>query len=110
MAIPPGHAEGVATRPALSSRERWMIRGVLGVVAVLAIVLVVSIVTAGKSSAHGCIYATIPGPVGAQEVDQCGARARETCRSAAAPGQFTPQAARVVEQQCRKAGLPVGGG
>jgi hypothetical protein len=109
MAMPPRHGEGVATRPALSSRERWMIRGVLAVVAVLAIVLVVSIATVGKSSARGCIYATIPGPVGAQEIDQCGARARETCRSAAAPGEFTPQAAQVVERQCRKAGLPVAG-
>lgn len=109
MAIPPGQAEGVASRPALSSRERWMIRGVLVVVAVLAIVLVVALVTAGKSSARGCIYATIPGPVGAQQVDQCGARARETCRTVFAPGEFTPQAAQVVERECRKAGLPVGG-
>jgi hypothetical protein len=109
MVMPPGHGQAAAIRRALSSRERWMIRAVLAVVAVLAIVLVVSIVTAAKSSARGCIYATIPGPVGAQEVDQCGARARETCRSAAAPGEFTPQAAQVVAQQCRKAGLPVGG-
>jgi hypothetical protein len=85
-----------------------MVRGVLAVVAVLAVVLAVSLATSGKSSANGCIYATIPGPVGAQEVNQCGSRARETCRSAAAPGEFTPQAARVIEAQCRKAGLPVG--
>ena len=109
MVMPPGHVQTDAIRRALSSRERWMVRSVLGVVAVLAVLLVVSIVSGGKSSANGCIYATIPGPVGAQEINQCGTRARETCRTAAAPGEFTSQAAAVVERQCRKAGLPVGG-
>jgi hypothetical protein len=109
MVMPPGHAEAVGPRRALSRRERWLIRGVLAVVAVLAVVLAVSIATSGKSSANGCIYATIPGPVGAQEVNQCGSRARETCRSATAAGAFTAQAAGVIAQQCRKAGLPVGG-
>lgn len=108
MVMPPEHAEPLIARRPLSGRERWMIRAVLGVVAVLVVVVVVAIVTAGKSSGNGCIYATIPGPVGAQEVDQCGRRARDTCRSAATPGTFTPQAAQVIEQQCRKAGLPVG--
>jgi hypothetical protein len=109
MVMPPGHADAIGVRRALSGRERWLIRGVLGVVAVLAVVLAVSIATSGRSSANGCIYATIPGPVGAQQVDQCGSRARETCQSAAEPGAFTAQAAQVIEQQCRKAGLPVGG-
>lgn len=109
MVMPPGHVQEAPVRRVLSSRERWMVGGVVGMVAVVAVVVVISIVIAGKSSAHGCIYATIPGPVGAQEVNQCGARARETCRSAAAPGEFTPQAAGVIAQQCRKAGLAVGG-
>jgi hypothetical protein len=85
-----------------------MIRGVLAVVALGAVILAVAIATAGTSSAHGCIRATIPGPVGAQEINQCGSEARATCQTAAAPGSFTPQAARVIEQQCRRAGLPVG--
>jgi hypothetical protein len=86
-----------------------MVRIVLGAVAALVIVLVVAIGIAGKSSAHGCIHATIAGPVGAQEIDQCGAQARSTCLTANTSGTFAPQAARVIEQQCRKAGLPVGG-
>jgi hypothetical protein len=109
MPLPLGHAERVAAGRTLSRRETWLIRGVVAVVAVLVIVLAVALGTAGSSSAHGCIHATIPGPVGAQEVDQCGAQARATCQSAAAPGTFTAQAARVIEQECRKAGLPVGG-
>jgi len=108
MVMPLGEEGAVVARRGLSGRERWMIRGVLGVVAVLAVVLAVAIATAGRSSARGCIYATIPGPVGAQEVNQCGAQARATCQTALAPGTFAPQAARVIARECRRAGLPVG--
>jgi hypothetical protein len=109
MPLPLGHAQEVAARRALSRREKWLIRGVVAAVAVLAVVLAVSLGTAGSSSAHGCIHATIPGPVGAQEINQCGAQARATCQSAAAPGAFTAQASGVLERECRKAGLPIGG-
>ncbi len=108
MVMPPGQVQPVDVRRALSRRERWMIRGVLGVVAVLAVALAVAIASAGKSSGHGCIYATIPGPVGAQEVNQCGSAARATCQSVTAPGAYTAQAARVIERECRKAGLATG--
>lgn len=85
-----------------------MLGGVLGVVAALVVVLVISFVSAGPSSGHGCIYATIPGAVGAQQVHECGATARATCRSVYAPGAFTRQAATAVAAECRKAGLSVG--
>lgn len=108
MVLPPGHADAIASRRALSRRERRLVGAVLAVVAVLLVVVVVAVASAGKSSASGCIHATIPGPVGAQEIDQCGAQARATCASAASPGAFTTPAARVIEAQCRKARLPVG--
>ena len=92
----------------ISKREKWMVGGVLGVLVALAVVLVISFVTAGPSSRHGCIYANIPGAVGAEQVHQCGATARETCRSVNAPGAYTPQAAQTLAVQCRKAGLAVG--
>ncbi len=85
-----------------------MLRGVLATLAAVAIALGISIGTAGKSSGHGCIYATIAGDVGAQEVYQCGAGARATCQSVRTPGAFTPQAASTVANECRKAGLSVG--
>ena len=85
-----------------------MIGGALASVAILAIVLVISIGTAGKRSVHGCIYATIAGDVGAQEVYQCGSQARETCATVRSSGAFTPQAASTVANECRKAGLAVG--
>jgi hypothetical protein len=85
-----------------------MIGGVLGVVAALAVVLVISFVSSGPSSGHGCIYANIPGAVGAQQVHECGPTARDTCRSLGAPGAYTRQAAQTLAVQCRKAGLSVG--
>jgi hypothetical protein len=96
-----------ATLRRLSRRERWMVGGVLGIVAVLAVVLVISFVSSGPSSGHGCIYATIPGVVGAEQVHQCGDSARATCRSVNAPGAYPVQAARTIATECRKAGLPV---
>src|SRR5947209_1951744 len=91
----------------LSRREKWMVAGVLGVVAALVVVLVISFVSSGPSSGNGCIYATIPGAVGAEQVHDCGATARQTCRSVNAPGAYTRQAAQTLAVQCRKAGLRV---
>jgi hypothetical protein len=108
LILPLGHAQAVARRRSLTGRERWMIGAVLGAMAVVAVVLVISIATAGKTSAHGCIYATIPGAVGAQEVNECGGQARSTCQSTTTPGAYTPQAARSIAAECRKAGLPTG--
>jgi hypothetical protein len=104
LILPPGHGIGRG----LSRRERWMIGGVLGVIAALAVVLVISLISAGPSSGHGCIYATIPGAVGAEQVHECGADARATCSSVNAPGAYTPPAAHTLTLECRKAGLPVG--
>lgn len=104
MVMPPQ----TATLPRLSKRERWMVGGVLGVVAVIAVVLVISFVSSTPSSSNGCIYATIPGAVGAEQIHECGATAHATCQSVNAPGAYAPQAARTIAAACRKAGLPVG--
>lgn len=108
MVLPPGHAQTLAAPRQLSRREKRLIAGVLAVVAAIVLVLAVSISVGGQASAHGCIHATVPGAVGAQEIDQCGAQARATCQSAERPGSFTPGSARVIAAECRKAGLPVG--
>jgi len=102
MVMPPDQA--VVRR--LSKREKWMIGGVLVVVAAILVVLVISFASSGPSSSNGCIYATIPGAVGAEQVHQCGATARATCQSVHAA--YTAQAAQTIAAECRKAGLPVG--
>jgi hypothetical protein len=83
-----------------------MIGGVLGVVAALAVVLIISFASSGPNSGSGCIYATVPGVVGAQQIHECGATARATCQSVNVA--YPPQAAQTIAAQCRKAGLPVG--
>jgi hypothetical protein len=108
LIIPPGHAETVRVSWRPSTREKWMIGGVLGVVAALLVVLVISIASSGPSSKSGCIYATIPAATGAQQVHECGATARSTCATVLTPGAYTAQAAQTLAAECRKAGLRVG--
>jgi hypothetical protein len=108
MPLPSGHAQTLQARRSLSRREHWIIGGVLATVAAVAIALVISIGTAGPSSAHGCIYATVPGPVGAVQVNECGRNAASTCSTVEAPGAYAPGAARTIAAECRKAGLRVG--
>jgi hypothetical protein len=108
LILPPGHAETVGARRPLSVREKWILSGVLAVVAAIAIAIVISLATAGKSSSHGCIRATIPGAVGAGQISQCGAAARSTCATVYRPGAYAPASARTIAAECRKAGLPVG--
>jgi hypothetical protein len=108
LILPPGHAETVRVRRAITRREKRMIGALLAVVAGLLIALVLSLTIGGHSSRNGCIYATIPAATGAQQINQCGATARATCESATAPGAFTAAASRTIVAECRKAGLPVG--
>jgi hypothetical protein len=52
--------------------------------------------------APGCIYAIVPGVMGAAPVDACGARARRICASNAS---LTDPGARAIEASCRQAGI-----
>jgi hypothetical protein len=83
-----------------------MVGGVLGAVLALVLVLVISLSSGGPTSTHGCIYATIQGDVGAQQINQCG----DTCQSVHAPGAYAAPAADTIAAECRKAGLAVGSG
>ncbi|HEY1590470.1 MAG TPA: hypothetical protein VGF81_01660 [Solirubrobacteraceae bacterium] len=105
--MPAGHVQTLQVRRGLSRRERWMIGAVLATVAAVAIALAVSLATAGPSSARGCIHATLPGVVGAVQVNECGASARSICASVYAPGAYAPGAAQTLAGECRKAGLPI---
>jgi hypothetical protein len=88
----------------LTSRERNVALSAVAitVIAILALVLA----TAGDSRpdpAPGCIYAIVPGAMGAQPIDACGTRARLTCQKRAG---LTDPGSRVVQESCRRAGLP----
>ena len=85
-----------------------MIRGVVAVTAAIIVAVVIALATSGRTSSHGCIYATVPAATGAEDISQCGAAAEATCGSVRTPGAYTTQAAQVIAAQCRKAGLAVG--
>jgi hypothetical protein len=87
---------------------KWMVRAVLGTVAILAAAVAVSFIASGAGSRHGCIAATIPYSLGGQQLNQCGAAARQTCAAVGTAAGFTGEAGRAVATECRKAGLPVG--
>jgi hypothetical protein len=108
MILPPSHAETITQRRSLTSRERWMIRGVLGLLAVGAVLLVISLATAGHKSARGCVSVGLAYSTGGAQVYRCGDSARQLCRSVNQPGGTTGGAARSLAIECRKAGLPIG--
>ena len=108
MILPPGHAQQVSQRRALTTRERWMIRGVLGVVGLVAVALVISFATGTKKSGHGCVSVALAYSTGGQQVYRCGASARALCAGVNRAGGITGAPARAVATECRKAGLPVG--
>jgi hypothetical protein len=88
----------------LGTRERLV--AIAGALVVVAAVVVLLVATGGKSQSPpgpGCIRATIPHVMGAEQLNACGQRARQLCaRSANAsdPG------ARAIDASCREAGIP----
>jgi hypothetical protein len=89
-------------------RERWLVRVMAGVTAVIVIGVVIALVAGGQSSSDGCVHATFPGPVGAEQVNQCGSGARSLCTTLRSSGQYGPEAVRTIAAECRRAGLAVG--
>jgi hypothetical protein len=101
-----GHWERVNTPlRKLTRRERNVAIGAvaLSLIAILAVVLA----TAGNSepkAGPGCVYAIIPGVMGAEPVDACGVQAEIVCakhESGSQPGSQT------IREACRKAGIVV---
>lgn len=109
LILPPDHAETLHAAHRLSTREKWMIRGVAAAVAVILVVVVVSLLSSSPSSSRGCLYVTVPAATGTEEIYHCGQAARSICASAKSPGAYTRQTAQTLAAACRKAGLPVGG-
>ncbi len=78
------------------------------VTALIVIAVVISIASQGQSSSRGCLHVTFAGPVGAEQINQCGAGARSLCATLNGTGNYGPDALRSITAECRKAGLPVG--
>jgi hypothetical protein len=87
----------------LTKRERTIVLG--AVVATVVTILVLVLATVGDSRpdpAPGCIYAIVPGVMGATPVDACGARAKRTCTQHAA---LNDPGSKAIRKSCRRAGL-----
>ena len=108
LILPPGHAETLKGMRRLTVREKRLVQAVLALVAALLVGVLIALASSGQSSARGCIHLTIPGPVGAQELDECGARARDICSTVRQSGAFNSVARNDVVAACRTARLPVG--
>ena len=104
MILPPGHAQQIHQRRALTRRERSMIGGVLGAVLALVVVLVISLATADQKSGHGCVSVSLGYSIGGQTFHSCGHAARQFCAGAHKQG-LTGAAGDAVARECRKAGI-----
>jgi hypothetical protein len=110
LILPADHQRATGSMRALSRRERRLIVAIGALAAALVIAVIVSLTATGVRSANGCVHAVIPGPVGAQPIDRCGAEARTLCASLGATPGFSPDARRTIGAECRKAGLTTGAG
>ena len=87
----------------LTRRERRV--AIVSAVLVLATVLALVLATVGDSRPGpkaGCIYAIVPGVMGATPVDACGVQAKRACAQHAA---LRDPGSRVIQKSCRRAGI-----
>ena len=108
MVMPPGHTRELATKRALSRREKWTLAVVGAGLAVFAVVLVIALAGPGQSTARGCVDLSIVSSTGAGAIHQCGADARALCRAATATAAAANETGREIRATCRKDGFPVG--
>src|SRR5947209_19847841 len=101
-----GHSERLATP--LSRRQSRTMAFVIAalIVLVAAAIAIASLSGSETRSARGCVDVVVPSTMGAGQLHQCGAAARQWCASLA--GQTTPEA-RLVLPACRRAGFTTAG-
>jgi peptidoglycan/LPS O-acetylase OafA/YrhL len=99
-----GHWERVNTPlRRLTRRERnVMICAVLATIAAIVVLVALTASDSRPAPGPGCIYAIVPGAMGAAPVDGCGARARNICANHAT---LDDPGSRAIQADCRRAGL-----
>ncbi len=107
LILPPGHAQQVAVRRGLNTRERWILSGVGAIVAGLVVAVIIGFAQSSPTSGHGCVYVSVPSSMGAQPYSGCGAKARQICAQVGIRGGYGGSLARELIPACRKAGIPV---
>jgi len=105
LIMPPGHHKEVASRRALSARERGFVMTGVAVALVLVVVIVAAVSKSTPTSGHGCVYVTITSSTGALTLQGCGARARRICAQVNVPAAYSGGTRAQVIDECRKAGV-----
>lgn len=108
LILPPDHPGQTRPGHALSRRERWLVGVMAAVTGLIVLAVVISLAVSGPSSGGGCVHATYPGPVGAEQINACGSSARTLCATLRTSDGYGPEATRTIAAECRKAGLAVG--
>jgi hypothetical protein len=106
-AMPQHHARTLREQKPMSRRTKLWIAGVTTVVVAVAVLAI--ILTTGGKTKLGCVETYLPGVIGTQSYDECGAEARQTCATVKQSQQdFGTAGVLIVEKACRKGHLPVG--
>ena len=109
LILPPGHGLQVARRQRLGGRDRRILGGVVGAAVVALIVIVIVGVTgSGGTTQRNCVNITFASSLGAQQISGCGGEARSLCAGVGRPGGYAGTIGRLLAQDCRKHGIPVG--
>jgi hypothetical protein len=84
-------------------RERTIAAALLSCLAVAAVAALAFALTSGAPARAGCISVTFASTLGAANVHECGARARDTCAS---PGGFRGSAREELKAACGRERYP----
>lgn len=105
--MPQNHARILREQRPLSRRAKrgWGLAAVLVLAGTLAAILF----TSGTPNRPGCIDTYLPGVIGAQTFDECGAAARQTCASVREnQREYGTAGVLIIAQACRAHRFPVG--
>ena len=108
MVLPPGHQREIASRRALTRREKWTLGGVGAGIVVFAVILVIALAGPAQTTARGCVDVTVAGATGGTAIHQCGADARTLCREAGPSGGYRGALGQAIRAACRRDHIPVG--
>jgi hypothetical protein len=105
-AMPQNHAQRLREQQPLSTRAKLWIGAVMALL--VAGIAVAILLTTGGPTRLGCVDTYLPGVIGAQTFDECGADARRTCSTVKEnEAQYGTVGQIIVEKACRKGHLSV---
>jgi hypothetical protein len=106
MILPQGHYNETRKPTIHNRRERWVF-GIGGaLIAIVVAATIFSLTSHQGKSGHGCLNFTYSFAMGGEQLDECGAKARQLCASPPSLGGLGKPLAAKLKVECRKARLP----